>query len=164
MHLPFSTPHCTVGAFNRCCRRRARIDFPAGKGSHRLSHSCHNPLPAPFASFPHAREEGFLRGDDKNDPLFGGFSSSPPSKTSVFPGRKEVNRGKPTEKWCLFLMLAKGGVICQQKGARFLELPSELKMVPFGLNVRLRRSGASPTLRRRPTCGRRPRSERCRAR
>ena len=107
MRLPFSTPRCTVGAFNRCCRRRVRIDFPAGKGSRRLSRQYHNPLPAPFAPFSRTRGKGFLQGDDKNDPLFGGFFPSPLSKTGVFPGRGKVNRGKPTEKWCLFLMLLK---------------------------------------------------------
>ena len=203
MRLPFSTPHCTVGAFNRCCRRRVRIDFPAGKGGRRLSRLYHNPLPAPFAPFSRTRGKGFLRDDDKNDPLFGGFSPSPMSKTGVFPVRGKVNRGKPTEKWCLFLMLLKNravirswklffnnmnlakpqiakkpesvgavGTIRQQSaarqhkeaGTRFLEPLLKRSLLSQLRQTELRRSGASPTLRRRPTCGRRPRSEHCRAR
>ena len=41
---------------------------------------------------------------DKNDPLFGGFSSLRSLKIGIFPGRKKVSQGKPTEKWVIFII------------------------------------------------------------
>ena len=46
---------------------------------------------------------------DKNDPLFGGFSSLQSSKIGISPGRKKVSHGKPTEKWVIFI---KTGKLC----------------------------------------------------
>ena len=44
---------------------------------------------------------------DKNDPLFGGFSSLRSLKIGIFPGRKKVSQGKPTEKWVIFIRVKK---------------------------------------------------------
>ena len=44
---------------------------------------------------------------DKNDPLFGGFSSLWSLKIGIFPGRKKVSQGKPTEKWVVFIRTGK---------------------------------------------------------
>ena len=44
---------------------------------------------------------------DKNDPLFGGFSSLRSLKIGIFPGRKKVSQGKPTEKWVVFIRAGK---------------------------------------------------------
>ena len=55
---------------------------------------CALPNALSFASFP----------NDKNDPLFCGFSSSSLRKINISPGRKKVSRGKPTEKYPIFIM------------------------------------------------------------
>ena len=44
---------------------------------------------------------------DKNDPLFGGFSSLRSLKIGISPGRKKVIQGKPTEKWVVFIRAGK---------------------------------------------------------
>ena len=59
-------------------------------------------------------------GHDKNDPLFGGFSSLQSSKIVVSPGRKKVSHGKPTEKWAIFI---KAGKLC---------CPSAIQGTPIG--------------------------------
>ena len=41
---------------------------------------------------------------DKNTPLFCGFLTPRASIFSISPGRKKVSRGKPTEKWVVFII------------------------------------------------------------
>ena len=57
---------------------------------------------------------------DKNDPLFGGFSSLRLLKIGISPGRKKVSQGKPTEKWVVFI---KTGKPCR---------PSSIQVPPAG--------------------------------
>ena len=81
--------------------------FPAGKGSHRLL-LIPQPLAGASDAFPsRPRGRHFYGVDDKNDPLFGGFSSLRSKEISVSPGREKVSHGEPTEKWVVFIMLLK---------------------------------------------------------
>ena len=70
---------------------------------------------------------------DKNDPLFGGFSSLWSLKIGIFPGRKKVSQGKPTEKRVVFI---RAGKPCR---------PSSIQGAPAdkGLASRLRLDNAS---------------------
>ena len=60
---------------------------------------------------------GLLFGvDDKNDPLFCGFSPWGCGKASISPGREKVSPGKPTEKWGVFITLLKMQAVIRSCG------------------------------------------------